>query len=355
MKGPGGSLKILYAAPLSSGSASLFRRVALERLGHHTIPVNADDYVLKNQLLHKIAFRLAAGPHARRLNQDLLQIAKSERPDVFWADKLLLLQPATLMKMRELGITTVSYMIDNPFGPRKDPGWRLYIKDIPYFDLHVQQRDVSIVEYQRRGARNMVKVLIGFEPTVHYPPPVPMSDLQRDREVSFIGTPYDDRAAILTRLSEDGLPLVISGDPRAWKRALRKEIFAKVFRHGELFSDAYREGIWRSKINISFLTKSNQDEYTQKSFEIAGCGGFLLAERSAGHSACFVEDQEAAFFEGYDELKAKILRYLPDEAARNRIAAAGRARAMRDGYDNDAQVRRITNRIEQLRGNEVEP
>jgi spore maturation protein CgeB len=82
-----------------------------------------------------------------------------------------------------------------------------------------------------------------------------------------------------------------------------------------------------------------------KSFEIAGCGGFLLAERSEGHTSRFVEDQEAAFFSGYEELVAKIKRYLPDEPARRRIAAAGRARAERDGYHNDRQVGLVLARV----------
>jgi spore maturation protein CgeB len=55
-----------------------------------------------------------------------------------------------------MGIATVSYMIDNAFGPRRDPGWRLYMKDIPYFDLHVVQRDSNIADYKaaRRARRD---------------------------------------------------------------------------------------------------------------------------------------------------------------------------------------------------------
>jgi len=117
-----------------------------------------------------------------------------------------------------------------------------------------------------------------------------------------------------------------------------------------LYMDAYREGIWRSKINLSFITHANQDEFVHKSFEIAGCGGFLLAERSAGHLARFVEDEEAVFFTGMEELVEKIRRYLPDEAAREKIAAAGRARAERDGYHNDAQVGKIVERVRGLVG-----
>ena len=112
------------------------------------------------------------------------------------------------------------------------------------------------------------------------------------------------------------------------RRRLGPEATAALYRgHGELFRDEYREGIWRSKINLSFLTHSNHDEFVHKSFEIAACEGFLLAERSPGHLARFVEDEEAVFFEGIDECVAKIRRYLPDEAARARIAAAGRRRA----------------------------
>ena len=56
-----------------------------------------------------------------------------------------------------------------------------------------------------------------------------------------------------------------------------------------------------------------------------------MAERSEGHRLKFVEDEEAVFFSGADELLEKIRRYLPDEAARSRIAAAGRERSVRDG------------------------
>ena len=93
----------------------------------------------------------------------------------------------------------------------------------------------------------------------------------------------------------------------------------------ELYDAAYREGIWRSRINLSFLTHGNQDEYAHKSFEIAACGGFLLAERSAGHRERFGEDEEAVFFSDKEECAAKIRKYLDDEPARRRIAEAGQS------------------------------
>jgi spore maturation protein CgeB len=342
-------MKILYAAGLSPNDSSLYRMLALERLGHTVVPLNAFAYESSNALLQKVIYRLAAGPGVMRLNRDLVETARRERPDVVWTDKLLGMWPETLDKLRAMGIATVSYMIDNPFGTRRDPGWRLYMKDIPHYDLHVVQRDSNIAQYKERGARDVIKIQTAYEPTIHYPPPVGWSDQDRDRGVSFIGTPYDQRAQFLTRLwKEFGLPVTVSGG-LVWEPTLGAEATAAIYRgHGELFRDEYREGIWKSQINLSFITHSNQDEFVHKSFEIAGCGGFLLAERSDGHMRRFVEDEEAVFFSTIEECVAKIRRYLPDEAARERIAAAGCARAVRDGYHNDRQVELIVQRAEEI-------
>jgi len=342
-------MKILYASGLSPNDTSLYRLWALERLGHQVIPFNFYDYNPSNPLLHKIVHRLVAGPAVDRLNRDLLRIAEREKPDILWADKLLWMRPGTLDRFRASAITTISYMIDNPFGPRRDPGWRLYMKCIPHYDVHVVQRDKNILDYTSRGARDVIKIQTAYEPTLQFPPPEGWSDADRNRAVSFIGTPYDDRPATLTRLSQlNEFEVVVSGNERVWKRDLAPDVFARVYREGELYRQQYREAIWRSRINLSFITHSNCDEFVHKSFEIAGCGGFLLAECSDGHLQRFKEDEEAVFFSTFDELLQKIRRYLPDEPARQRIAAAGCLRAARDGYHNDRQVELILERATRI-------
>ena len=118
------------------------------------------------------------------------------------------------------------------------------------------------------------------------------------------------------------------------RRRLRRGLYRG---HGELFKDAYREGIWKSKINLSFLTHSNHDEFAHKSFEIAACGGFLLVERSDGHLKRFVEDEEAVFFSTIEECAEKIRRYLSfltRRHAREDRGCGAVARAERSGYHN---------------------
>jgi spore maturation protein CgeB len=341
-------MKVLYVAGLSPNDSSQYRAWALERLGHTVIALNSYPYEPANAILRKLTFRAQMGPWVRRLNHDILNLAERERPDVVWVDKLLAMQPSTLEHLRGNGIPSISYMIDNAFGPRQDPGWRLYMKCIPHFDLHATQRDSNVKDYLARGARDVIKIQTAYEPTIHYPPLAGWSDADRTRGVSFIGTPYDQRAEFLTRLwQEHGFPVVISGDS-TWRRKLGPDALAALYTGTELYQREYREAVWASKINLSFLTHSNQDEFVHKSFEIAGCGGFLLAERSAGHMARFAEDEEAVFFADFDECAMKIRRYLDDPAARERIARAGHLRAVRDGYTNDAQVAKILDRVRPL-------
>ena len=341
-------MKILYAGTLTENDSTTYRQWALERLGHTVIPFNAAAYEPRNDLLRKVAFRAAAGTHLIRLNRDLLAAAGREEVDALWSDKVLGLFPATLRTLRRRKIASVSYMIDNAFGPRHDPGWRLYRRCLREFDLHVTQRDVSVEDLRRRGARDVLKIQTAYEPTIHFPPPPGWSDADRDRGVSFIGTAYDDRAETLARLwRECDFPVTVAGNSN-WRRALDPEAAASLYgpHGGELYRDQYREAIWRSRINLSFLTHSNQDEFVHKSFEIAACEGFLLAERSAGHLARFVEDEEAVFFADFTECAAKIRHYLDDEASRVRIAKAGRLRAVAGGYDNDHQVARVIERLQ---------
>ena len=210
-------MKILYVSQLEQGCSARARMLALQRMGHQIVPLDTNPYATKNRVLGKLSFLLAAGPNVQRLNRDILRLAAEHKPDLLWADKVLQLQPATVLRCRALGIQTVCYMIDNAFGPRRDSGLRLYKKAIPCFDLHCTQRDVSVADLKRRGARQVIKIQTAYDPIAHFPPPDGWSDADRDRDVSFIGSPYDDRAEFLTQLSQAGFHVVISGAERAWQ------------------------------------------------------------------------------------------------------------------------------------------
>ena len=343
------TMRLLFVSALNPDYYGAYRLAALQRLGLESV-VALDQQAYAGQgLAGKLQFRTQMGPPVSRFNQEVLRLARENQSNVAWFDKALGLWPKTLRQLRGMGVFTVDYVNDNCFGPRHDPGWRLYRKTIPEFDLHALPRDVSLQDYKAHGARAVMRIRFSYEPTVHFPPANPLAESAQPRELSFIGTPYDNRAEFLTELWRKGLPVTVSGSEPHWRKALKPDAFRATFRDGEIKGASYREAIWRSRINLAFVTKANQDSVAHKSFEIAACGGFLLAERTPEHLECFLEDKEAVFFSSLDEAEAKARLYLKDTAARQQIAAAGRARAAVSGYDNDSMMRSVLARVVSLR------
>jgi spore maturation protein CgeB len=252
----------------------------------------------------------------------------------------------TLSRIKETGALTVCYNQDNPFGPRNDGCWLQFYRIHPLLDLHCVFRKTDVERYQGWG-KNFIELQFNFDSAQQFPPPPGWSDGDRTREVSFIGSPYEERPAFLRKLIlEHKLPVTISG-PR-WNRVLTEEEHKLFVRGAFLKDEAYRAAIWQSKINLAFVTRLNEDDVAQKAFEITACGGFLLAERTPAHQAAFEEGKEAEFFSNVEECADKIRYYLAHPAEREQIAQSGRERAIRSGYDNDTQLARVIARLDEM-------
>ncbi|MGE5538427.1 MAG: glycosyltransferase [Gemmatimonas sp.] len=341
-------MRILYVGTLGPTDTSTHRRNALRRLGHEVIDLDVAPYYARGgSLVSRIRLRTLVGPTIADFNRAVIAAAECHRPDLVWFDKAIYVRGATVAAARALGAYTVQFNIDNPFGPRRDPGSRLFLSALPEYDLHLVQRDVNLDDYRRAGARDVRILRTAYEPSLHFPPPDGWSDAHRPVALSFIGHPYDDRPEFLTALwKRHGLRTRVRG-AALWHAALSRTGAAELFSGGYAWGDDYRRAIWESRINLAFLTHSNRDDVAHKAFEIAACGAFLMAEDCPGHRAHFAADEEAVFFTDVDDCAAKIRRYLADEAARNRIAAAGRARAVASGYGNDARLAEVLRYVEQ--------
>jgi spore maturation protein CgeB len=336
--------KILYVAALSAGNTSAYRFEALRRLGQEVAPFALEPWDPKSRYVRALQFRLPVGPLVAPINRALLQAVREQRPDVVWLDKPIHFTSSTMEAIKAAGSTIVGVNQDNPFGPREDGCWMQFLKIFRLFDLHCLFRDADVVRYRAWGLP-YVKLLFSYEPTQHFPPPGNWGDADRDRGVSYTGSPLEERPAFLARLGEEfKLPLAVAG-PR-WEKAWSPELRNRYVTGGMMKDSAYRESIWRSKINLAFVTHKNEDDVAHKAIEIAACGQFLMAERAPGHQACFTENEEAVFFGSAEECAEKGRYYLERPGERARIAAAGRLRAERSGYSNDAQLRKVLLRLD---------
>ncbi len=317
---------------------------SLRRLGQEVAVFDLPAHLGSSKLLTLLRARFPEGLLVAGLNRELLRAVDQHRPDLVFFDKPVYFTGDTITAIKKRGALTVSYNQDNPFGPRKDGVWRQFYKVFRLFDLHCLFRKADVERYRSWGL-NFIETMFSFDPAMQFPPPAGWSEADRTRGVSYIGSPLEERPQFLRDLAErHQIPLSISG-PR-WEKFLPDDLRARYVTHGYLKDSEYRENIWRSKINLGFITHLNEDDIGHKSIEIAACQSFLLAVRSAGHSACFDEDREAVFFSSVDECADKARFYLGRPDLREAIALRARERVVRSGYDNDTQLARILNALD---------
>lgn len=329
-------MKILFVSHLRDPSASGRQRLgAMEDLGHEIIPFSLDGFDTQRPLLANLRRRILGTPYQasdqRKLGQRLLAAVAETQPELVWIEKSLMLLPQCLAEIRAiaLGATFVCFQDDDPFGLRRSERvmWGPFVACIPLYDVHFVKKAIDIDEFKRHGAKNVMLFVHGVYEPVFHPVRQAPTDL---REVSFVGTPLDHRVAYIQELLEHhSIPLHVYGNH--WNR---KSIFWRKRSnfHAEVVGNNYADLLRRSKICLGFVSSSNRDEYSMRTFEIPGCATFLLAERTPMHSSLFEEGVEAEFFSNVEECADKCRFYLQNEEARQRIARAGYARCQQSHY-----------------------
>jgi spore maturation protein CgeB len=272
-------------------------------------------------------------------NRDLLRELSRVRPKVAWIEKALLLSPNTLLRARDLlpDCTFVCFQDDDPFGERTEESalWRSFVACIPFFDLHFVKRPENLEEFASHGARRVALFTSGFFAPLFSPSPT--TSTPPARHVVFVGTALDHRKSdITTLLRHYRLPLDVYGE--RWNRT------AVYYRHRSHFhaavsNRAYADLLRSARIALGYVSSSNRDEYSMRSFEIPAVRTFLLAERTPTHMALFEEGREAEFFSSPSECAEKVRFYLANHTARERIATAGYQRCVESDYSLRRRMR----------------
>ena len=115
--------------------------------------------------------------------------------------------------------------------------------------------------------------------------------------------------------------------------------------HKFLYEKNYPQTIFKSKINLNFLRKINDDVITSRSLEIPASGGFMLAERTEAQTKIFQERIEADYFSSKEELLKKILYYLSNEKIRKRVEKKGYNKCIKSQYSMISQMQMILKKI----------
>jgi len=336
-------LAIVYVGTLQPGGTCRQRWKALERLGHHVVPVDSvpgELAALRSTLAWRIRRRLLGEKDESRLNERLLALPALPAPDVLWVDKGLTLEATTLLALRQRWpqAVTLAYSGDDMFNPQNQS--RAWLDCLPLHDLHVTTKSFNVAELNASGARDVLFVDKGFSSEMHRPHPVTV-ELRRTfgGDVGFVGWPEVARERSMRYLARHGVEVRIWGPWPRWKAAPRLRVEGR-----PLWDHDYARALSAFRINLGFLRRVNRDRHTTRSVEIPACGGFLLAERTEEHQRLFREGEEAAFFADDRELLDKVRHYLSHEDERARIAEAGLRRCREHGYSYESQLMTVLRR-----------
>jgi hypothetical protein len=328
----------------------------LKSLGHTVVPFDQEPYI-QRAFERKTFFRYGPAEYdasvLAEFNRDILATLVSARPHVAWFEWPFLLRRETLTEAaaRLPGCVLVSFQDDNPFGTRWGElrRWRYFLDAIPAYDLQLVKRPSDVMEFSRRGARRAWLFRHGCYTSLFRPLPPREVPSEFCQEVSFVGTPLDNRVqAISELLIRHRFPLRVFGG--RWERTLVYYRRHASFRSPALGED-YVRVICGSKISLGFVSASNHDEYTMRTFEIPACRGFLLAQRTPAHQELFAEGKEAEFFDSIEECADKIRFYLSHENLRQQIAEGGYRRCLESDYSLSTRLAEAMEQVEpQLAG-----
>lgn len=303
-------------------------RAALESLGHSVRLVDESlayswlDARPTRSLVWRLRRRVPAG--ASYFRRTVLQRARDFFPDIVLVLKGAYLDAETLHELkRTTSALLINFSTDDPFNDA--PSTPCIRPCLPFWDVYATPRAHTITELRQHCKGEIVYLPFAYDPDSHFPERSITREEERafGSDLAFIGVCDSDRVNTLKFLAnQSGLVVGFYGGGRRYQliKNLRRN------HRGFAVGRDYRLALACSKIALSLNRKANRDTHVMRTFEIPACGAFLLAERTDEQRGMFIEDEEAVFFNGTDELLEKITFYLRHPEARQKIANAGHRR-----------------------------
>ena len=192
---------------------------------------------------------------------------------------------------------------------------------------------------RERGLDNMVFLMSGFSPRYHAPaPPQPFV-----RDVAFIGGPgrRGQRVAFLAEIARHFDTEVFGLHWDRWRDAHRG---LRV--NGPVNNREYARICASSRIVLG-VNEINDDEYyfSNRTFLTMACGAFHLTHYVPRLENVFQNGEHLAWYHDDADALAKIREWLPRDAERARVAAAGHAVVL-EHHQYFHRVARILHRLQ---------
>ena len=248
-----------------------------------------------------------------KMNHDLIRSVKSwiredDTDVIFTYLSGAIVTPDTVKGIAALGVPMINLSLNDKeaFIGKVKNGFAMGARDIcRYFDLCWTSTEDALEKYCVEGALP-IYLPEGANPEIHKP-----YDVERNIEVSFVGQCYGNRAAIIQKLSMQGVQV---------------EAYGYGWPNGPLSTQEMVKMYSRSKINLGFGgVAGHQDTYCLKGrdFEVPMSAGLYLTEYHPELERFYKVGEEIVTYSNFGDLIAKINFLLSNPEAADVIRQKG--------------------------------
>lgn len=329
-----GRLKVLYVGDTWNGSSARAMREGLSALPVVEMEdVGEDQYFPRHRSpVLRVMQRLLAGMYRRELSDAIRGRIDTFAPDVLIVYKGSGVDASVLEYASSRGVLTVDIFPDyspHAYGARMR-------ELMGRFDLVVSTKPFHPDNWTSvYGYRNeCVFVPHGYDPRVHLWTDPPSSK-SVDVAIAASWRPqYEDLMVELGReLPDPDVSVVLAGS--GWVRS-RDKLPAHWVYPGAVLGRAYGEFLRSARIVIAPVhsevlvngERQPGDEDSTRTYELAASGCFFVHRRTPYVRTVYDEESEVPMWDDAVELAAIIRRFLPDDAARDVMAARAHSRAV---------------------------
>lgn len=292
---------------------------------------------------------MSSGENQEKVKNKLFQMILQEKPDlVFFLEGEL--SRETLKGMKEVaervGAKTLWWVSDD--------SWMFDAvskKIVPYFHWVVTADSKSFTKYRKIGFRNIIHSQYACNHFCYK-----AQNLPKIYDVTFIGQPHSVRGKMVKGLRKEGINVKCWGF--GWPAGvLPQKEMPKVFSQSKinLNFNMSSGSVWkkfgsiflkhRGERNSRKLMINNPKNWPDnfrsflgalrpqihcRTFEVPGCGGFLLTDYADNLSDYYQDGKELVIFDGFRDLVKKIKYYLGKDQEREVIARAGYERTLKE-------------------------
>lgn len=333
--------RIMLVANLRKGGNSADWIASFEAMGYEIVPFYMLAYRASGgRVARSLGTRLNRGPAVARLNRDLVAFARDHPYDLAFVFKGTWVRPETVEQLKRNAGSghAVHLVIDSLFTDNRS---HHFFRSLPLYRLAFTDKRFEVADYEAAGAQEVSLFTQGYGRRFAADLRAGTAAAAIPTDVCFIGHCQRHYAERLAAVAECGVDLGIWGP--GWPAAARRgpAWMDSAVRGDGLWGTAYPATMAAARIGLGLLSKRVPEEATTRSVEIPAAGALLLAERTPLHLELFREGVEADYFDTDEEMTDKVRYYLANETVRDRVARAGRTRALEGGYDMESRLRWI--------------